>query len=102
VGTKDADTCLTVVAKLAAALEIPAMRREAIESAVGTFETCPPTLTMSVHRDNPEVAVVRPNRRECPKAHLRRRHLGARDQMYFRQCDLACSRAAALRHLSGL
>ena len=34
------------------------------ESVVGTFETCPPTLRMSVHRGRPEVAVVRPNRRE--------------------------------------
>jgi hypothetical protein len=34
------------------------------ESAVGTFETCPSILRMSVHRRRPEVAVVRPNRRD--------------------------------------
>ena len=33
-------------------------------SVVGTFETCPPILRMSVHRDRPEVAVIRSNRRE--------------------------------------
>jgi hypothetical protein len=33
-------------------------------SPVGTFETCPPILSMSVHRSRPETAVVRPNRRE--------------------------------------
>jgi hypothetical protein len=32
------------------------------ESAVGTFETCPPILRMSVHRGGPEVAVVRSKR----------------------------------------
>src|SRR5438874_11982594 len=31
---------------------------------IGTFETCPPILRMSVHRGRPEVAVVRSNRRE--------------------------------------
>jgi len=35
-------------------------------SCVGTFETCPPILRMSVHRRRPEVAVVRSNRREGP------------------------------------
>jgi len=35
-------------------------------SPFGTFETCPPILGMSVHRGRPEVAVVRPNRREWP------------------------------------
>ena len=33
-------------------------------STHGTFETCPPILRMSVHRDRPEVAVIRSNRRE--------------------------------------
>ena len=33
-------------------------------SVVGTFETCPPILRMSVHRGRPEVAVIRSNRRE--------------------------------------
>ena len=33
-------------------------------SPIGTFETCPPILRMSVHRGRPEVAAVRPNRRE--------------------------------------
>src|SRR6266487_2355522 len=33
-------------------------------SPIGTFETCLPILRMSVHRGRPEVAVVRPNRRE--------------------------------------
>jgi hypothetical protein len=36
----------------------------AAKSGIGTFETCPPILSMSVHRGRPEVAVVRPNRRE--------------------------------------
>jgi hypothetical protein len=31
---------------------------------IGTFETCPLVLKMSVHRGRPEVAVVRLNRRE--------------------------------------
>jgi hypothetical protein len=31
-----------------------------------TFQTCPPILRMPVHRGRPEVAVVRPNRRERP------------------------------------
>jgi hypothetical protein len=34
------------------------------ESAVGTFETCPPILRMSVRRGRPEVAVIRSNRRD--------------------------------------
>jgi hypothetical protein len=34
------------------------------ESVVGTFETCPPVMRMSVHRGKSEVAVDRPNRRE--------------------------------------
>ena len=33
-------------------------------TAVGTFETCPLILRMSVHRGGPEVAMVRSNRRE--------------------------------------
>jgi hypothetical protein len=39
-------------------------------SPVGTFETCPPILRMSVHRGRPEVAVVRPNRRDGPQAEI--------------------------------
>src|SRR5207248_7201478 len=35
-----------------------------LTSLVGTFETCPPILRMSVHRGRPEVAMVRSNRRE--------------------------------------
>ena len=35
-------------------------------SHVGTFETCPSILRMSVHRGRPEVAVVRSNRRDDP------------------------------------
>ncbi len=38
--------------------------RRSSMSVSGTFETCPPILRMSVHRGRPEVAVVRPNRRE--------------------------------------
>jgi len=34
------------------------------ESAVGTFETCRRTVTMSVYRGRAEVAGTRPNRRE--------------------------------------
>jgi hypothetical protein len=33
-------------------------------NTIGTFETCLHILTVSVHRGRPEVAVVRPNRRE--------------------------------------
>ena len=33
-------------------------------STHGTFETCPPILRMSAHRRRPEVAVVRPTRRD--------------------------------------
>jgi len=33
-------------------------------AAIGTFETRPPILRMSVHRGRPEVAVIRPYRRE--------------------------------------
>ena len=33
-------------------------------NSIGTFETCPPILRMSVHRRRPEVAVIRSNRRE--------------------------------------
>jgi len=44
-------------------------------SPIGTFETCPPILRMSVHRGRPEVAVVRPNRREWPGGGLRRQLL---------------------------
>ena len=40
-------------------------------SGSGTFETCPPILRMYVHRGRPEVAVVRPNRRERPCADIR-------------------------------
>jgi hypothetical protein len=40
------------------------MRNMPKSDANGTFETCPPILRMSVHRGTPEVAVVRPNRRE--------------------------------------
>jgi hypothetical protein len=42
------------------------------EAGSGTFETCPPILRMSVHRARPDVAVVRPNRREWTlNGHLR-------------------------------
>jgi hypothetical protein len=34
----------------------------------GTFETCRPTLKMSVYRGRPEVIGAQSNRRDCPKA----------------------------------
>src|SRR5438034_6539762 len=47
------------------------MPRGLPKSVCGTFETCPPIVRMSVHRGRPEVAVVRPNRRERPCADIR-------------------------------
>ena len=45
-------------------LNRPPLPRWFTTSGIGTFETCPPILRMSVHRGRPEVAVIRSNRRE--------------------------------------
>src|SRR5258708_2663251 len=37
------------------------------EAGLGTFETCPPILRMSVHQGRPEVAVVRPTDANDPE-----------------------------------
>ena len=42
-----------------------------MRSGSGTFETCPPIVRMSVHPGRPEVAAVRPNRREGPVTDIR-------------------------------
>jgi hypothetical protein len=40
------------------------------ETGSGTFETYPPVLSVSVNWGRPQVAVIQPNRRKCPKCDI--------------------------------